>query len=78
METDQKFGEELTSEYDLSIEGSRVFKGIMDSTLRIIFLPTNSNPIRMRVSAPINAESICSEAAREAQRRVIETIRPIE
>lgn len=73
----QERQEELTSEYDLAVEDARVISGPQFPDVRIVYLPGDSDPIRARVApAPVEDTQICSDAAIETRRRVVETIRP--
>jgi hypothetical protein len=73
----QERQDELTSEYDLAVDGARVISDPQFPDVRIVYLPGDSGPIRARVSHPtIEDPQTCSDAALEARRQVIETIRP--
>jgi hypothetical protein len=71
--------EEVTGEYDLAVEDGRVFSHKTFTQNRIVFLPTESGPIRVRVQpSTMETESLCSDAVQEIRRRTIETVRPVE
>lgn len=71
--------EEVTGEYDLAVENGRVFSHSTFPQTRIVYLPTESGPIRVRVQpSTMETENLCSDAVQGIRRRTIETVRPVE
>lgn len=73
-------GEEVTSEYDLSVDGARVFISGTISITRIVYLPTGSEPVEVRI-APSTIEPsdvACPDVGVAIRRRSIETVRNME
>jgi hypothetical protein len=70
--------EEVTDEYDLSVDGARVFHSPGVATTRVVYLPTASDPIRVEIAPPTEPDNqACPEVARAVARRAVETVRPL-
>gem|GEM_PF-5973266 len=71
---EQRYGEEITADYDLAVDGARAFA---NPPLRYVFLPATPDPIRLIITAYVDQEEVCSDAAVEVRDRFIESVRLI-
>lgn len=72
---EERYGEEVTTDYDLAVDNARAFA---NPPIWYVFLPATPDPIRLIITAYVDQEDVCSDAAIELRDRFMESVQLVQ